>query len=465
MREVAWVVREEALRRTHFDSYILDITEQKSTEIALRESRERYRRLLEAAPVAILIYADGLCTYANPRAVCLLGGERAEDVLGRHVLDLADAGEVERFRAELEDLVDAPGGMRPRELPCVRLDGSPILVEASAVAVAEQGAPAVQLVLVDLAERKRAEALHHLAQHDSLTGLPNRLLLMERLGQGVAAARRRGGDGLALMLLDLDGLKEVNDTFGHAAGDELLRRVAGRIRKTVREGDTLARLGGDEFALLQTQAHGADAMALVASRIVDAVAQPLRIERHEVRTSVSIGIASCPRTAHRRRAAAAGGPGALPGEAAGPQPVLLLRAEPERRGRGAAAARGRPDPGVRARRAPPVYQPQLDMATRRVVGVEALLRWHSPARGPVDPHEFIPVAEATGLIRSLGAWVLDEACAQARAWAQEGLGLRMAVNVSAAQLRRADFADLVATALHRNFLPPSVSASSSPRAC
>ena len=218
------------------------------------------------------------------------------------------------------------------------------------------------------------------------------------------------------MLLDLDGFKEVNDTFGHAAGDELLRRVAARIRKTIRETDTLARLGGDEFALFQTDARGADAMALVASRIVDAVAQPLRIERHEVRTTVSIGIASCPRNgatadALLRRADLALYQAKQQGRSrfCFYEPSLNDAVEARRRLEGdltQACERGELHL---------VYQPQLDMATRRVVGVEALLRWHSPARGPVNPNEFIPVAEATGLIRSLGAWVLDEACAQARA--------------------------------------------------
>lgn len=451
MREVAWVVKDEELGLTSFDSYILDITEQKSAELALRESEERYRRLIEAAPVAILICTGGSCVYANPRAIRLLGGERPSDLSGRSLTDLVGRDEARRLAREIAAKGEAP----TRELVCARLDGALIPVEASAAALVGDEAGGIQLVLVDLAERKRAEAMRHLAQHDALTGLPNRLLLFERLEQGLAAARA-GGTELALMLLDLDGLKEVNDTYGHAAGDELLRQVARRVRDVIRDSDTLARLGGDEFALLQLPTRGMSAMALVAARIVEIVAQPFTIEGREIRASISIGIAAC-----------VGGDTDADGLLRRAD-MALYRAKQDGRGRfrfydlgldAALEARRRLEGELRdafeRRELHLAYQPELDLATRRVVGVEALLRWDSLSRGRVAPAEFIPVAEATGLIRALGGWVLEEACTQARTWREQGLDLRVAVNVSALQLQRPDFADLVSSALRRNGLPPA----------
>ncbi len=453
MREVAWVARDDALGRTSLDSYILDITDQKNIEIALTESRERYRTLIEAAPVAILIYAGERCVYANPRAVRLLRGSRPEDVQGRNLLDLFPAGEAAELRARLASLVGGADGMAAREVTLIRLDGERVAAEASAVAVLERGGPAIQLVLVDLSERKRAEALHHLAQYDSLTGLPNRALLMERLGQAVAAAKR-GATSFGLMLLDLDRFKAVNDEFGHAAGDDLLRQVAKRMRRVIREVDTLARLGGDEFVLLQAHIGEPEAMTLVASRIVEAMAAPFRIDRQEIRAGVSIGIASCPQD------------GTTIDALLRQADLALYRAKEQGRGRFCFFEPGL-DAAMEARRQLAeelrlalerdelhlIYQPQVDLVSRRVVGVGALLCWRRPGRGLVAPSEFIPVAEATGLIRPLGDWALDRACAQARTWRDAGLELRVAVNISAVHLRRPDYAAHVASVLRAHGLP------------
>lgn len=455
MREVAWVVRDHDCGTISFDSYILDITDQKTAELALRASEARHRRLIEAAPVAILIFTGWRCSYANPRAARLLGTGGGEELVGRLLTEVVGEPEALRLRRELATGVD----LAPRELACLRVDGGTVPVEANAVAVAGGDAPVVQLVLVDLTERKRAEALRHLAEHDSMTGLPNRRLLLARLEQALGSGSGRDA-ALGLMLLDLDGLKEVNDTYGHAAGDELLRHVAARMQSVVRDGDVLARLGGDEFALLQIPALEPRVMALVAARIVDVISEPFSIDRREVRVSISIGVAIADDE--------------LTGDAAAATDTLLrqadmalYRAKQEGRGRfrvfepslgTALEARRRLERELQlafsSRELHLAYQPQLDMATRRVIGVEALLRWHSPSRGTVAPNEFIPVAESTGLIRAMGSWVLEEACAQARLWREEGLELRVAVNVSAVQLQRPDFADFVAATLRRNALPP-----------
>jgi PAS domain S-box-containing protein len=211
MREVAWVVEDEPSGRTWFDSYILDITEEKRAAAALAESNERYRRLIDGAPVAILIYRGQRCAYANPAALALLGTRTPRQMLGRCLFDLA----LGSSRRQLADIVAKAGGegspAKPQELVCRRVDGRGVPVELSVAAILEAEGPALQLVLVDVSARKRAEAkMRHIAHHDTLTGLPNRLLLMDRLTQAVALARRERQQ-LALMILDLDGFKEVND--------------------------------------------------------------------------------------------------------------------------------------------------------------------------------------------------------------------------------------------------------------
>ena len=453
IREVAWVVEDTEQGLIYFDSYIHDITEQKNVELALRESEERYRRLIEAAPVAILIFAAGYCRYANSQAERLLGANAMPELVGRHVRELLAGSDALGFCADLDRLEGSGGIMAARELNGVRLDGAALVLEVSAVAILEYGAPAVQLVLVDTSERKRAEMLRHLAQHDPLTGLPNRRLLIDRLSQETAAARRYG-TGLTVMLLDLDGFKAVNDSFGPGAGDEVLCQVARRLRHVVREDDTVARLGGDEFALLQGHVREPQAAALAAGRIIEMMDAPFRIDSQEVRVAASIGIAC--HAAHDTA-----------DDLLRQADLALYRAKRTGRRRFCffepsldAAVEARRELELELQKAPErgelylVYQPQIDQMTRRVVGVEALLRWHSPVRGAVGPAEFIPIAEATGLIRALGAWVLDRACAQARVWHDEGIGLPVAVNVSAVQLRQPDLAELVSATLARHAVSP-----------
>ncbi|MGY1742528.1 MULTISPECIES: putative bifunctional diguanylate cyclase/phosphodiesterase [unclassified Blastococcus] len=311
--------------------------------------------------------------------------------------------------------------------------------------------------VTDITDRKRAEeALAHQAFHDSLTGLANRALFTDRVEQALRRGARGHGQP-ALVFIDLDGFKGVNDTLGHPAGDALLREVAARLRSVVRADDTVARLGGDEFAVLVEQCGGGpDEAVATAGRVLAALAEPIPLDGRSVTVSGSVGIA-------------VGDAGATGASLLGDADIAMYAAKLAGRGRSVVF-----DPAMRASAVAAreleqelqgalaagefrlVYQPVVDLAGDTVTGFEALLRWDSPALGAVPPERFVPVAEAAGLIEEIGAWVLREACTAAAAWrAEHSRDLTMAVNVSAVQLASPQLVGHIAEALRVSGLPPA----------
>ncbi|MEW6635419.1 MAG: EAL domain-containing protein [Actinomycetota bacterium] len=306
-------------------------------------------------------------------------------------------------------------------------------------------------------ERKRAEQrMAYLAQYDHLTGLANRALFQDRLEQALARAGRSSGR-VALMFVDLDRFKVINDTFGHMGGDELLREVAARIRGRLRESDTVARLGGDEFAIILENLAEAHDAAQVARDLLEIISEPVSVGGHEVSMTASIGIAVHP-------------PSGLEDILMDADTAMYRAKE---RGRNhyefyteemnvRAFERLTLENGLRQaqRRGEFLlhYQPQVDLRTGYVVGVEALLRWQHPQMGLVPPGRFIPLLEETGMISDVGRWVIEAACRQAKVWSEQGLpALRVAVNLSARQFgRHQDLPGLVAGALAKTGLEPAL---------
>jgi diguanylate cyclase (GGDEF)-like protein len=297
--------------------------------------------------------------------------------------------------------------------------------------------------------------LQHQATHDALTGLPNRVLFLDRLGREIAHATR-GDHTFAVMVLDLDRFKVINDTLGHPAGDQLLTAIADRLSRSIRAVDTVARTGGDEFLLLITDIREPAQAAVIAAKIVAALDKPVSICATEVHTSASIGISLCP----------ADGIDADSLVAHADEAMYFAK----QRGRNnfqffsrgmSVFSRERLDLECDLRRALSLkqfevhYQPKMDVANGRVNSVEALLRWRHPTRGLVGPMEFIPLAEETGLLFSIDEWVLREACRQASQWRRAGLSfLRIAVNISPIQFRQPKFLDTVRSALSDQELDP-----------
>jgi diguanylate cyclase (GGDEF)-like protein len=307
----------------------------------------------------------------------------------------------------------------------------------------------------EIDQRERSEAtIQHQAHHDALTGLANRVLFRNQLEEAVLRARR-SGENLAVHFIDLDGFKNVNDTLGHGVGDDLLRCVADRLQKTVRDTDKVARLGGDEFAVLQLASELPSGAAVLAARLIEAVKAPCFIDEHQILVGASIGIAVL-RT---------DGLHFNPDDLLKSADLAMYRAKAEGRGTFRffepemdARAQARRSLELELRRALAHrsfalhYQPLVNLQSDSITGFEALLRWSHPERGAIPPAEFIPLAEETGLIVPLGEWVLRQACSDAATWAGD---IKVAVNLSPVQFRTGDLVQSVADALAESNLPPS----------
>jgi diguanylate cyclase (GGDEF)-like protein/PAS domain S-box-containing protein len=444
--------------------YFRNITEAISSRRKLASAHQRLSEqaeLLDKAQDAIIVVdMDNRIVYWNKGAERLYGWT-TDDVNGRIAADLF--GDASDTVPSIAESVLAHGEWKS-ELSHSRRDGVWVTVESRCTLVrADDGSPrAILAINTDITDRKVAEAkIEHLAFHDVLTDLPNRLLLRERLGESLAAAMRQGTPG-ALLSIDLDDFKTLNDTLGHATGDLLLQQVAGRLRSCVRTGDTVARIGGDEFAVM-LEFEGNDASATtaqvtaVARAILKAFVAPHKLGDYECTSTAGIGITFFPEPADSvddllKRAELA----MYCAKAQGRNAMCFFDSSMQTLVGSRAALVADLRRALHERQFALHYQPQVDR-NGRVTGSEALLRWHHPQRGTVPPNEFIPLAEEAGLIIEVGRWVLETACAQIAAWSTrpEMEALSVAVNVSVRQFVDSNFVNLVLDVLRESGANPN----------
>jgi diguanylate cyclase (GGDEF)-like protein/PAS domain S-box-containing protein len=430
----------------------VDITELKRREAALRESEERFRALADAAFEAIVVHDYERVVDAN-QAFLELFGYAFDEVVGielwRLVSPAGQAEAAERFKAPAEPAERPERTDQPYELVMRRKDGSTFPAELRGKSLRYGGRLARVVAMRDISARKRSEDhIRRLAHHDSLTELPNRSLFLDRLGLAMAQARRDGRP-MAVLQLDLDHFKDINDTLGHPAGDTLLRACARRLQSIVHDTDTVARIGGDEFAIILNGLDRPIDAGHVAQRIIARLLEPVSCQGHEVHTGTSIGITIFPDDDTDpdqllRNADIALYRAKANGRNTYSFFVEAMKRQIERRKELEAELRR----AIAAHEFTLHYQPQIRLADRKVVGMEALMRWHHPTRGLVMPSEFLAVAEEAGLIVPIGVEVLSQACAQARTWLDAGLEFgRMAVNLAPAQFKARDLAYAVNDAL------------------
>jgi diguanylate cyclase (GGDEF)-like protein/PAS domain S-box-containing protein len=432
----------------------------------LSESKEsaKYRGLLEAAPDAIVVVnQSGEIVLLNLQAEKQFGYAR-DELVGQKVTNIIPHGFQERLIANR--LRSAEDVLAQRfdtgvELTARRKDGSEFPVELM-LSPLESVEGMVTAAIRDISARKESEArrvfgaqMAYSAQHDVLTGLPNRMLLSDRIGQAIALAQRHGTK-VAVLFLDLDGFKHVNDSLGHSVGDKLLQSVAKCLESCVRASDTVSRLGGDEFVVLLSEVQHAEDVAISARRILEAVATVHPIDVHNLHITTSIGMSVYP-------------------DDGGDAETLIKNADTAMY---QAKNNGRQsyqffEPGMNVRAGERQfieeglrralerhefalhYQPKIDLKTGVITGAEALIRWTHPTRGPISPGKFVPIAEECGLILPIGAWVLREACNQVKAWVDADLpAITMAVNVSAREFRDEKFSERVFAILSETGMNP-----------
>ncbi|MBS0387785.1 MAG: EAL domain-containing protein [Proteobacteria bacterium] len=434
-----------------WEGFIEDITDRKRAEQELKEANERYQSIFENALEGIFqVTPEGRLLVANPAMARMFGYNSAAELLAE-LRDIPHQLYVEpERRADYRRQIEAEGSVSNFEFQAFRKNGEVIWVSENAHVrrSSVDGSVCYEGTLEDITDRRVYQAqIERQANYDALTGLANRTLLNGRLHQAISRAADHAGE-IAVVFIDLDQFKFINDTYGHALGDGLLQSMADRLRSCVRDSDTVARQGGDEFVLL-LQGYRPPDLAGVVQRLHAAIALPWRSGRREFHVTSSIGVAVYPSDGDSadvllRNADAAmykakeNGRNAVQFFTAELNHALVERLDIEHRLRGA----------LSRHQFLLHYQPRIDMDTGRVAGAEALLRWRVPQRGLVSPARFISVAEDTGLIVPIGRWVLQTACAQARAWQEAGLPpIVVSVNVSPRQFREGNIVETISEAL------------------
>ena len=468
-------VSEEALRRGakdyllegHLDRYsfmraIRNMAERRTVEETLFTEKERAQVTLNSIGDAVLSTdMEGKVTYLNTVAEKLTGWTR-DEAAGKPVDEIFVIVDGNTRQACANPLRTASAKNKTVALTpnCILIcrDGAEFAIEDSAAPIHDRQGLATGAVVVfhdvSVARALGAE-MSHLAQHDTLTNLPNRTLLKDRLSQAIITADRNDTK-VAVLFLDLDGFKQINDSLGHAIGDKLLQSVAKRLLACVRTSDTVSRQGGDEFVILLSEvAHAGDA-GLKAGKIINALLSPHEIGAHSLHVKASIGVSTYP--------------------ADGMDADILIKNADLAMYRAKEEGRNNyqffeQDMNVRAVERHSVeanlrtalernefvlhYQPKIDLKTGEITGVEALVRWLHPERGLIGPQEFVPIAEDCGLMLPIGRWVLREACRQARAWQDAGLPpIELSVNISSVEFRSQNFVDGVRSVLNESELKP-----------
>jgi diguanylate cyclase (GGDEF)-like protein/PAS domain S-box-containing protein len=460
---------DDYLLTSRLDSYWLPralrhAIEKKLSEEAFFAETERAEVTFNSIGDAVLrMDTSGRVTYLNRIAEAMTGWRRTE-AAGRplgEVLQIVDGATRERESAADPRGLVIPGhqtASSPTNSILIRRDGSESAIEHSAAPIHDRlgRATGAAIVFRDVsAARATSLRMSHLASHDPLTDLPNRLLLGDRLARALALAHRHQRR-LAVLFLDIDRFKHINDSLGHLLGDELLRVVAREVTMCVRSSDTVSRLGGDEFVVVLAELEHVEDAAIGAQKIIAALGRPHEIAGHELHITVSVGISVYPDDGEDAETLIRSADQALyDAKDQGRDCYQFFKPDLNER----AVERQSIEAGLHSaldrREFELLYQPMMNLKTGTVIGAEALIRWRHPVRGLIEPAQFVPIAEDCGLIRPIGRWVVQEACRQARAWQDAGLPpMPVSVNVSAVEFRNTGFLKNIVDILNETSLDP-----------
>ncbi|HJQ24902.1 MAG TPA: EAL domain-containing protein [Blastocatellia bacterium] len=427
-------------------------------EQRLRESEERYRMLVELSPEAIVVQSGERIVYANPAAAELFGAASNEALMGLSLAEFVHPQHRENFQAHARHLRESHQSTLKAE-KFVRLDGQARDVEVVMASVTYGGKPATQILTRDITERRRAEEqLLHDAFHDTLTGLPNRALFLDHLKLAAHHSRRRQGYLFAVLFIDLDRFKVINDSLGHMVGDQFLVAIARRLESCLREGDTIARLGGDEFTILLDGIKDYSDAQRVAERVQEVLDQPFTLAGRELFVTASVGIKFAgvgdeqPEDLLRDADTAM-----YCAKALGKAQYQVFDARMHKRAMTLLQIESDLRRAIERQEFFVNYQPIVTLKSGRICGFEALVRWQHPERGLISPSEFIPVAEDAGLVIPIDRWVLKQACQQMRQWQTTfpiTRQMKMSVNLSCKQFMQASIVEQVMETLRETGLAP-----------